>query len=58
MTEATGDAIAGNRLEHFPITFFAIVMGLLGLTLALRASAPCWGGPKRWPRSWSGWPSV
>lgn len=43
MTEATGDAIAGNRLEHFPITFFAIVMGLLGLTLALRASAPVLG---------------
>lgn len=27
----------GNRLEHFPITFFAIVMGMTGLTLAVRA---------------------
>ena len=29
-----------NRLEHFPITFFAIVMGLMGLTLALHAATP------------------
>ncbi|MCB1337065.1 MAG: SLAC1 anion channel family protein [Maritimibacter sp.] len=28
------------RLKHFPITFFAIVMGLMGLTLALHAAAP------------------
>lgn len=43
MTEATQGAIAGNRLEYFPITFFAIVMGLLGLTMALSASAPVLG---------------
>lgn len=29
-----------NRLAHFPVTFFAIVMGLMGLTLALHAGAP------------------
>ncbi len=29
-----------NRLEEFPITFFAIVMGLMGLALALHAAAP------------------
>ncbi len=29
-----------NRLEHFPVTFFAIVMGLMGLSLALHAGAP------------------
>ncbi|MCI2398251.1 SLAC1 anion channel family protein [Aliiroseovarius subalbicans] len=29
-----------NRLEHFPVTFFAIVMGLMGLTLAMHAGAP------------------
>jgi len=29
-----------SRLEHFPITFFAIVMGLMGLTLALHAATP------------------
>lgn len=27
-----------NRLKHYPVTFFAIVMGLLGLTLALRSA--------------------
>ena len=27
-----------SRLEHFPVAFFAIVMGLAGLTLAYRAS--------------------
>ena len=27
-----------QRLEHFPISFFAIVMGLMGLTLALHAT--------------------
>lgn len=29
---------AESRLAHYPITFFATVMGMLGLTLALRAS--------------------
>lgn len=29
-----------SRLEHFPVTFFAIVMGLMGLTLAMHAGAP------------------
>ncbi|WP_377505637.1 SLAC1 anion channel family protein [Octadecabacter sp. R77987] len=29
-----------QRLAHFPITFFAVVMGLLGLALALHATAP------------------
>lgn len=28
-----------SRLEHFPVTFFAVVMGLLGLTLALHSAA-------------------
>jgi tellurite resistance protein len=37
-----------SRLEHFPITFFAIVMGVAGLSLALRAvehayALPSWG---------------
>ena len=31
---------APQRLAHFPITFFAVVMGLLGLALALHATAP------------------
>lgn len=29
-----------TRLEHYPITFFAIVMGLMGLALALHAATP------------------
>ena len=37
MTDAT-HAEAGNRLEHFPVPFFAVVMGLSGLTLALHAA--------------------
>jgi len=27
-----------NRLEHFPVTFFAVIMGMSGLTLALHAA--------------------
>ncbi len=34
-----------GRLEHFPITFFAIVMGLSGLTLALHAAEQVLGLP-------------
>ena len=33
----TVTAPAHNRLEHFPVTFFAIAMGMSGLTLALHA---------------------
>jgi tellurite resistance protein len=31
-----------TRLEHYPVTFFAIGMGLLGLTLALRGAERAW----------------
>ncbi|MGD9866099.1 MAG: SLAC1 anion channel family protein [Pseudodonghicola sp.] len=36
-----------HRLSHFPITFFAMVMGLMGLTLALHAAQQTlpWAGP-------------
>jgi len=34
-----------TRLEHYPVTFFAIGMGMLGLTLALRAAAKAWELP-------------
>lgn len=40
---ATTQPTTGNRLEHFPVTFFAIVMGLSGLTLALHAADPVLG---------------
>lgn len=49
MTETTApDAPEhGNRLEHLPVTFFAILMGLFGLTLALHAAAAVhpWAAP-------------
>jgi len=35
--EAQTEAGPINRLEHYPITFFAIIMGMLGLTLALHS---------------------
>lgn len=37
------EAHSDSRLAHFPITFFAVTMGLGGLTLALRAAAPMLG---------------
>ena len=38
MSDLTPDLQATSRLEHFPITFFAIGMGMMGLTLALHAA--------------------
>lgn len=37
MTIETEPAALPTRLEHFPITFFGVTMGVLGLALALRA---------------------
>ncbi|MHC0054757.1 SLAC1 anion channel family protein [Actibacterium sp. D379-3] len=34
---------AHNRLAHFPISFFATVMGMMGLTLALHAAEQAFG---------------
>ncbi|MEQ9693357.1 SLAC1 anion channel family protein [Shimia sp. SDUM112013] len=41
MSDATPSQIAAPepRLKHFPVPFFAVVMGLMGLTLALHAGA-------------------
>jgi tellurite resistance protein len=36
-------AATHGRLEHFPISFFAIVMGLAGLTIALEKAEHLWG---------------
>ena len=33
----TTDALPDSRLEHFPISFFGMAMGIFGLALALRA---------------------
>lgn len=40
---AVPDAAGHSRLEHFPITFFATIMGLAGFTLALRAAEKAFG---------------
>lgn len=34
-----------DRLENFPVTFFAVVMGMLGLTLAVHAAETAFGAP-------------
>ena len=39
----TAAAHAHSRLEHFPISFFAIVMGLAGTTIALEKAQHLWG---------------
>jgi tellurite resistance protein len=36
---------AVDRIEHYPVTFFAVAMGLFGLTLSLRAAEHAWGLP-------------
>ncbi|MBV7379409.1 SLAC1 anion channel family protein [Maritimibacter dapengensis] len=38
MSDVMEGAVPHNRLEHFPVTFFAVAMGLWGLTLALHAA--------------------
>jgi len=38
-----GPAAQHGRLAHYPITFFATVMGMLGLTLALHAGERAYG---------------
>jgi tellurite resistance protein len=50
MAEATHPEAAEPRLAHLPISFFAAVMGLAGLTLALHAGEAALGLP--------GWPSL
>jgi tellurite resistance protein len=38
MSVTTPESAGSSRLAHFPITLFAIGMGMMGLTLALRAA--------------------
>lgn len=45
MSDMPAAAPAANRLENFPVTFFAIVMGLAGLALALHAGEAALGVP-------------
>jgi tellurite resistance protein len=43
MIATTADATAASRLAHYPISFFAIGMGMFGLTLATRAAETAFG---------------
>lgn len=43
MTERHRDAAAESALRHMPVTMFATVMGLSGLTLVWRAAENAWG---------------
>jgi hypothetical protein len=47
MTEATTEDRAHVWLEHYPVTFFAVLMGLFGLALAFHAAVPSylWAEP-------------
>ena len=38
----------GARLVHFPVSFFAVVMGLSGLTLAVERMEATLGTPHVW----------
>ena len=46
MTHTAAQGAPHSRLEHYPVTFFASVMGIAGLSLALHAAenALGWGG--------------
>lgn len=50
MDETAAASVTHSRLEHFPITFFATGMGMMGLTLAWRAAEAAFG----WPHQISG----
>lgn len=45
MTEATEAHVAHSRIENFPVTFFAVGMGMMGLTLALGAASHAFAWP-------------
>lgn len=42
-THTVENAPAGQRLEYFPVTFFSLGMGMMGLTLALHAAETAYG---------------
>lgn len=43
MAQTQTDAAPDSALAHYPVTFFAVVMGLAGLTLALRGASTALG---------------
>ncbi len=42
-TEIRVETSVAGRLQYFPVSFFAVVMGLCGLAIALKTSALLWG---------------
>lgn len=44
MTVAETHPTATMRIAHYPVTFFAIGMGMMGLTLAIRSAEHAFGG--------------
>lgn len=42
MQDTAAETVETSRLENFPVSFFAMVMGLMGLSLALHASSVAW----------------
>ncbi|RBI85064.1 C4-dicarboxylate ABC transporter [Rhodosalinus halophilus] len=47
MQDTVAETGQTDRLENFPISFFAMVMGLMGLSLALHAGSVPWPGLAR-----------
>ncbi|MFX0542548.1 SLAC1 anion channel family protein [Roseovarius sp. S4756] len=43
MSVISPNLASSSRLSHYPVTFFAISMGMMGLTLALRAAERAFG---------------
>ena len=56
MTKAGVEIEAHNRLEHLPVTLFAVLMGLFGLALALHAAEASylWARPLALGMPWIG----
>ncbi len=55
--EAPAAAIGGSRLQHLPVTLFASVMGVGGLSLAWRRAGAAWGTPT-WPSAALFWAAL
>lgn len=45
MTEAIQDQPASSRIEHFPVMFFAVGMGMFGFTLSVNAASLSFAWP-------------
>jgi len=57
MTATPAHTPSGNRLEHMPISLFAVVMGLTGTTIALEKAEHLWAWTLA-PSQWLFWLSL